>query len=345
MKMNVTKKSILETELMKEIIGIRIDSLWKMLSIPSEQQPDIYEEGATGKFDNKGAIFCPGGYIPYNSQRRKIKKEKLEFTKLESSIFVDKIRDAMKYDNAILFYEDGISKNVNLDNGFFLQIAPLLLRTVKHSRQNKRDMRTNGYRDLNAMDINKSYFPPVSKNQEEPRYGSRSLLTSSIATCMNFPSVYCDLSESVLNLYEEQSVELFDNIRNNRKPIYSGDEKLLANSHLIICHDTKYLKNSMVGLTRIMTENGFGEFATFSIEKVTNSLFKEFSNKKKLNDDEIIANYFGSSYVGVLRKYPGVSIPGRRSRRVSTSLIKPRELGIDLESITYDAIERYNVNI
>jgi hypothetical protein len=58
------KKSIIENELMKEIISIRIDTLWKMITQKTENRlPEIDEEGATGKFDNKGAIFIPGGLI------------------------------------------------------------------------------------------------------------------------------------------------------------------------------------------------------------------------------------------------------------------------------------------
>ena len=49
---------------MKEIISIRVDTVWKMLGRMQDGGfPDVYEEGATGKWDNKGAIFIPGGLI------------------------------------------------------------------------------------------------------------------------------------------------------------------------------------------------------------------------------------------------------------------------------------------
>jgi hypothetical protein len=54
----VTKKKIIENELMKEIVSIRVDALWKMLSQKKDGLfTEPYEEGATGKLDNKGAIF------------------------------------------------------------------------------------------------------------------------------------------------------------------------------------------------------------------------------------------------------------------------------------------------
>jgi hypothetical protein len=60
----IDKNSVVENELMKEIISIRIDTLWKMIAQKMENRlPEIDEEGATGKFDNKGAIFIPGGLV------------------------------------------------------------------------------------------------------------------------------------------------------------------------------------------------------------------------------------------------------------------------------------------
>lgn len=60
----VSKKTLIGSELVKEIISIRVDTLWKMMcQMRDGTFPDPYEEGATGKFDNKGAIFIPGGVI------------------------------------------------------------------------------------------------------------------------------------------------------------------------------------------------------------------------------------------------------------------------------------------
>lgn len=48
-----TKNKIIDNELMKEILSIRVDALWKMLSQKEDGLfPEPYEEGATGKLDN-----------------------------------------------------------------------------------------------------------------------------------------------------------------------------------------------------------------------------------------------------------------------------------------------------
>ena len=60
----VTKKAIIDNELIREIVAIRLDTLWKMIGQHDVGfLPASYDEGATGKFDNKGAIFIPGGLI------------------------------------------------------------------------------------------------------------------------------------------------------------------------------------------------------------------------------------------------------------------------------------------
>ena len=64
------------------------------------QLPDINEEGATGKLDNKGAIFIPGGLIYQDVDEKQISYE--PFGKLNEAGFREKIRASMRYDNATL---------------------------------------------------------------------------------------------------------------------------------------------------------------------------------------------------------------------------------------------------
>ncbi|MGD2012003.1 MAG: hypothetical protein PVI76_12940, partial [Desulfobacterales bacterium] len=60
----IAKRTILGNALIKEIISIRADTLWKMIGQKKDGMlPGVTEEGATGKYDNKGAIFIPGGLI------------------------------------------------------------------------------------------------------------------------------------------------------------------------------------------------------------------------------------------------------------------------------------------
>ena len=99
----ITKKEVIGSELMKEIISIRMDTLWKMLRLKKEGRlPLIDEEGATGRFDNKGAIFVPGGLIYEDIDEKPIHYE--SFKTINRKEFRKKIRFAMQHDNATLLY-------------------------------------------------------------------------------------------------------------------------------------------------------------------------------------------------------------------------------------------------
>jgi hypothetical protein len=114
----VSKKSIVDNELMREVIAIRIDTLWKMIGQKTQNRlPEIEEEGATGKFDNKGAIFIPGGLIYQDADEQKVRYESRGG--MSGPEFREKVRSAMRFDNAILLYPDGLAAGINLDNGFF----------------------------------------------------------------------------------------------------------------------------------------------------------------------------------------------------------------------------------
>ncbi|MFC1835477.1 hypothetical protein ACFL2Q_12195 [Thermodesulfobacteriota bacterium] len=116
------KKDILDNELMKEIIAIRIDTLWKMLAHKEAGfLPGVNDEGATGTYDNKGAIFIPGGLIYQDVDEKVIPREPSD--KMMYEEFRAGIRSAMQYDNATLLYSGGLSAGVNLDSGFFSKAA------------------------------------------------------------------------------------------------------------------------------------------------------------------------------------------------------------------------------
>ncbi|MGD8720441.1 MAG: hypothetical protein PVG46_01495, partial [Desulfobacterales bacterium] len=83
--------------------------------------PGVTEEGATGKYDNKGAIFIPGGLILQDVDENPIQYESCGAKNIGS--FSEKIKSAMRYDNATLLYPDGIVSGINLDTGFFSKAA------------------------------------------------------------------------------------------------------------------------------------------------------------------------------------------------------------------------------
>ncbi len=113
---------LLHNTLMRELVAIRIDTMWRMLQLQQDGRlPAANAEGATGELDNKGAIFVPGGLVFRDSDRKPVAHE--HSGTQNPKVFGERVRQAMRYDNATLMFQDGLAHGVNLDNGFFADVA------------------------------------------------------------------------------------------------------------------------------------------------------------------------------------------------------------------------------
>ncbi len=113
---------IICSELTKEIIKIRIDTLWKMFAMIEDGYfPDPDEEGATDDFDNKGALFIPGGLLFEDADGNQLGKKDLLYKNYDD--FAETVRFAMKHDNATLFDEDFAQIGITLPNEFLIKTA------------------------------------------------------------------------------------------------------------------------------------------------------------------------------------------------------------------------------
>ena len=101
----ITKKDILDNELMKLLIEYRINSVWKLLALKgTKNYPEIDDEGATGYYDNKGGLFIPGGFVFEDSDKRTITPS--NDGKLSRAGFRKRITKALEFDNATLLYPE-----------------------------------------------------------------------------------------------------------------------------------------------------------------------------------------------------------------------------------------------
>jgi hypothetical protein len=325
--------------LMKEIISIRMDTLWRMLGLRKEGRlPKVDEEGATGEFDNKGAMFIPGGFIFEDSDRKPIEKNSVP--NMDAAEFRKRVRAAMHYDNATLIYEDGIVPAVNLDNGFFAKIAGSIL-SFKQEATKRKPLLSNDPPDrIQSRHITKSYCPTFIS----PPYGARTKLSSCIAACLIRPSMYYVQCRMGLGLRGREEKEFWDGIKASRKPVMDKDDKMLAGPYVVVCHNTRYRREVLTGITKILGFGKFGEFAVFTLEEATNDLLHELDyGKSEFNTGDVFAEYEGLQVVGVLRVYPKTT-PGKRLQRTTPMLVSPsKDLELDLETITEDAKIRYNV--
>jgi hypothetical protein len=333
------KKSIIENELMKEIISIRIDTLWKMIKQKMENRlPEIGEEGATGKFDNKGAIFIPGGLVYQDVDEQKVRYESCDG--MSGAEFRDRIRSTIRFDNATLLYPDGLAPSINLDSGFFSKAARQILTYKKAAYRRKKTISGNIANEVSSDDIIRSYCPPYMK----PPYGSRTRISTCISIGLVDPPVFFAYCKAQHNLSAEQSNRFIQKLNQAVEPAGSKNGEILYPPYVIVCHDTRYKENNYTGLTRILGIGKFGEFATLTLEEITKPLIGELKRKKQeFKQEDRCAEYAGSSFVLILRIYAPTNL-GKRSLSHKLCVISPRkDLGLDTDQIENEARKRYHI--
>jgi hypothetical protein len=334
-----TKRAIINNELIREIIAIRLDTLWKMLGQNEAGfLPDKNDEGATGKFDNKGAIFIPGGLIFQD-----VDEQYIRYTphgRIDSETFRKKIRESMRYDNATLLYHDGIADGINLDGGFISKAARRIFTYKRAAYRRVMKIGNTAPIEIGADDIIKSHCPTYMK----PPYGARTRISSCLAVGLINPPLFYAYNKTEFNFSNKQSRIFIEDLDLARENAISSDGKTLYPPFIVVCHDTRYKKNSFTGLTRILGIGKFGEFATITFEALTPQLLKEMKRKNvKFRPEDIFAVYGDMTIMGILRIYEQTN-PGRRSLKYNLCTIIPKEdVGINVDTIAFEAKKRYNI--
>ena len=217
-----TKRDLLGNELMKEIITIRFDALWKMLRLKQEGRlPKIDEEGATGTFDNKGAIFVPGGMVYADVDEMPIA---YDFSgDMDSQTFRAKVRAAMQYDNATLLYADGMAVGVNLDTGFFSKAARQIFAYKRAAMKRKKKIGDRLPFELSSNDITRSHCPGYVN---EP-YGSRTRISSCLSVGLLEPHMFFAYCQTELRLRKEEKETFSRRLDMAQEPVLGKDQMLL----------------------------------------------------------------------------------------------------------------------
>jgi hypothetical protein len=335
----ITKKELIGNELLREIIRIRVDALAKMLELQKKDRlPKIYEEGATGDFDNKGALFVPGGLVMEDSDRHPIGEDK--YDRLTRTAFRKLVRNCMQSDNATLLFHDGFLAGVNLDNGFFAEKSSQILGTKWATGRRPHAMKQRPPGKIRSDDICKSLCPEAMSAP----YGSRTKLSSCLAVCLREPRLYYIECTNEYGLRGVAARRAWERIRSARRAIRGARNAVLAPPYVVVCHQTRYRRHALGGMTRILGTGEFGEFATVTLEVVTGDLADEFCKRKiSWSDSEIITVVGNNPILGVIRVYPPTT-PGARSRGSQVMLLSgPKDLGFNPKYILRTARRRYRL--
>jgi hypothetical protein len=334
-----TKKELLGNELMREIVSIRLDTLWNMIALKlSGRLPPVDAEKATGDFDDKGALFVPGGFVLLDWEENPIRRRPYPPT---AEGFRRSIRTAMRHDGANLLYPEGMARRVKLGNTAFAKIAANILENKREALRRRSGMSEKRPAKITSDDISRSYCPTWI----EAPYGMRTSLGSQISVCLTEPRLYFRQCENYYGLRGAEADRLWAEVHGSTQPIVGKDGALLAQPMMVTCHSTRHRDEIYTGITRIAGYGKFGEFATFTLEQATTELLNEVeSSRSQFSDDEIVADYYDSRVAAVLRTYPRTN-PGARLRKgVTTSLISPeKDLDLDLAAITTEAKKRYKL--
>lgn len=334
------REAIIRNALFRELAQIRLDAAWRMLALDAEGKlPGKDEEGATGRFDNKGAIFVPGGLVFEDSDRNPIAKERQG--EMGAKTFREQLRLAMRYDNATLLYRDGLATGVSLNNGFFAQVSANILAYKKAATRRRTVLESKPEQRVSSDAITRSHCPSYFV----PPYGSRTKLSSCLSVCLSEPRLYYVVCRSMFALRgPEENQTAWDAIRSARRPVMGKKNAPLAPPFIVVCHVTRHKETALCGTTRILGIGKFGEFASFTMERVTADLLGELGRKETgLPPDAICAEHHGVQVVAMLRIYDATQ-HGKRARRFTTSLLHPRDdLQVDIELVAKEAHERYQL--
>lgn len=336
----IAKRTILGNALIKEIISIRADTLWKMIGLKKNRMlPGVTEEGATGKYDNKGAIFIPGGLILQDVDENPIQYESCGA--MDTGSFSENIKSAMRYDNATLLYPDGIVSGINLDTGFFSKAARRIY-TYKRAAF-RRTMKTGPKVPLkiSSDDIIRSHSPTYFK----PPYGARTRISTCASIGLVDPPMFFTYCNNQFNFTQEQAEAFSRSLDAAQEPVTAQNGNVLYPPYIVVCHDTRYKENSFTGLTRILGVGKFGEFCTFSLEEANPTLLGELKRKsQEFNPEDVFAEYDGNKVLGVLRVYAPTNA-GKRSLKYDLHIVSPKkDLDISSEQIEKEARIRYHID-
>ena len=333
-------KSILGNTLMQEIAAIRLDTLWRMIGLVQRGfLPDIDEEGATGKFDNKGAIFIPGGLIPHDVDEKPIDYQRQ--SGWDGAAFRRTLRRAMKYDNATLLFPDGLAMGVNLDSGFFSRAARRINTFKKAAFRRKSKIGPKMSLEISSDDIVRSHTPTYIT----PPFGARTRISTCISTDLLEAPLYFAYLKSEFNLTGAQSANAMEAIDQAQEPGRGKEGSLLYPPYVVVCHDTRYKDSALTGLTRILGIGKFGEFATFTMEVLNRRTLSELK-RKGLDPDQVetMAEAGDLHVVGLLRLYAQTN-PGKRSSQYALHVVSPgKDLELNTAAIETDARSRYDIS-
>lgn len=175
-------------------------------------------------------------------------------------------------------------------------------------------------------------------------YGARTRISACAAVGLIDPPMFFSYCGTQLSLTQAQSEAFAQKLDAAQDPVKAASGEILYQPCLVVCHDTRYKENSLTGLTRLIGFGKFGEFATITFERINTTLLRELKRKdQSLSSEDVVAEYEDIQVAGILRVFSPTK-PGKRLQRYTLDVISPiHDLGVDLEQIRQEALEKYHI--
>jgi hypothetical protein len=260
---------------------------------------------------------------------------------IDEIVFREKIRESMQFDNATLLFPDGLADSVNLDSGFFTRAARRINNFKIAAFKRKRKIGRQLSVDIDATDIIRSHCPTYIGQP----YGSRTRISTCVSIGLIDPHMYLAYCKTEHRLSKAHLKKFAENLDTAKEGADLSDGTTLYPPYVVVCHDTRYKENSLTGLIRILGIGRFGEFSTFTFERLNNQLMGELKRKNiDYGKEHIFAEYAGIRALGILRTYAPTN-PGKRSLKYRLDVLSPgKDLGLDLYGIAERAKDRYRID-
>lgn len=261
---------------------------------------------------------------------------------MSKSLFLEKMHASMQFDNATLLFPDGVVNSVNLDSGFFTRAARRIYTFKTAAFKRKMKIGRKLPVDIDSNDVIRSHCPIYI----ESPYGSRTRISTCVSIGLSDPHMYFAYCKTELHLTRRHLKNFAVRLDAAQEHAELADGTVLYPPYVVVCHDTRYKESSLTGLIRILGIGKFGEFCTFTFERLNNQMIGELKRKKvDYGKEHIFAEHNGIKALGILRTY-GPTNPGKRSQKYRLDLVAPeKDLGINLDRIAEQAHKRYQIKL
>jgi hypothetical protein len=294
----------------------------------------------SSKLNRKGgAIIVPAGFLYADADKKRI--ELTPYMEKTVKEFTGFVQDILNQDCATLIGQKGYATNIELPSEFLGEVATQALKDLKAGRKQSERIDVTKTSEYTADNLARSFCPAYMN----PPFGTRTKVTARLAGALSVKQMYFQRILRKYKLSGEEQTAFAEEFNSSLEPIKSTNSTLFP-PYAFVCHSERRKISNLIGPTRIFGSQYFGEFATFTLERVTKELLQKAGMSKDMLPEELcFANHDKINVAGVYTCYPRQKAVGQRGTKgILTRIINPTvDLHLDIPTLTSESKERYKI--